>query len=143
MNIRYTYAIPLHCLHKHLYGGVSLQSVFPTGTDRSLGSEKWQLYPGIGTVYFRGYDEAPSGTISLMVEYRFSYAGNENRPDIRILAFAPNVDWWFKKGYIGYYGSWTYNLESQIFDLHLDVEIGYNLAHRLVLYTTVAGKTYL
>lgn len=133
INVRYVHAIPLHSLNNRLYGGFGLEAVLPTATDKSLGSGKWQAWPGIGAVYFRGDGKNTSGTVSLMCEYRFSYAGNKDRSDIRVLAIGPNIDWWFKKGYIGYYGTWTYNFENEIFDLPLDVEAGYSLSSRFVV----------
>lgn len=133
MNLRYVHAIPLHGLSNRLYGGISLEAVLPTATDKSLGSGKWQAWPGIGAVYFRGDDKNVSGTVSFMCEYRFSYAGSRDRSDVRVLAFAPNIDWWFKKGYIGYYATWTYNFENEVFDLPVDVEAGYFLSSRFVL----------
>lgn len=133
MNIRYVHAVPLHALNNRLYGGVSLEAVFPTATDRSLGGGKWQAWPGMGAVYFRGNDKNISGTVSLMCEYRFSYAGNSDRSDIKILAVGPNIDWWFKKGYFGYYGTWAYNFENDVFDLPLDVEAGYFLSSHFVV----------
>ncbi len=133
MNIRYVYAVPLSKSNSRLYGGISGEAVFPTATDKSLGAGKWQMWPGFGVFYFRGEGKNTTGTMSLMVEYRFSYAGPKDRTDVKILAAAPNIDWWFKKGYIGYYATWTYNFENEILDIPLDVEAGYFLTSRLVV----------
>ncbi len=133
MNIKFMHTIPTHKMNNRLYGAYGFEMVLPTASHENLGSGKWQLWPGLGLIYFKGEGENTTGTYSLSFEYRFSFAGDKDRPDIKILAWAPNVDWWFKKWYVGYYATWTYDLENEILDIPVDIEVGYNIVSSLVL----------
>ena len=87
------------------------------------------------------------GSASFIVDYNFSYAGASTRPDIRVLGIAPNIDKWFKKGYIGYYATWTYNFENKIWDIPLDIEAGYPIAKQFTfsaeyILPLLANATY-
>ena len=119
---------------KHLFLGYKIGAVFPTATSGSMGTGKWQLQPGIGGAYFFGPKD-DKGSVLFAVEYRFSVAGDQNRDDINILAIIPNIDIWRKKWYLGYYATWTYNFDTEKFDLPLDVEFGYHICHNLVIAT--------
>ncbi len=129
INVR---VVRAHPLHKRLYFGYGLQLVMNTATDESLGGGKWDLRPGIGAIFFRGTPEDVNGTVMLSFEYRMTLAKEYGRTPANVLATAPNVDWWFKKWYIGYYATWTYDFETEIFDLPVDVEAGYFITPNLV-----------
>ncbi len=114
----------------HWYWGYALKTVFPTAASDALGDGKWQLHPGIGGNYFFG-ENNDKGSFLLAAEFRFSFAGDTDRDDIRTLAFVPNIDIWRPRWYLGYYATWTYNLETEYFDLPLDVEFGWFLTSKL------------
>ncbi len=116
----------------HWFWGYAVKAVFPTATSDALGGGKWQLHPGIGGNYYFGAND-DKGSITLAAEYRFSVAGDSNRDDIKLLAFIPNIDIWRPRWYLGYYATWTYNFETDYFDLPLDVEFGYFLTPKLVI----------
>jgi hypothetical protein len=108
-----------------LYYGANALFTFPTAGSALLGSGKWLADPGMGFIYFI---PNKGGSASFIVDYNFSYAGSSTRPDVKVLGIAPNIDKWFKKGYIGYYGTWTYNFENKKWDIPLDIEAGYLIA---------------
>ncbi len=130
INVR---AIHAHRLHDKLFVGYGLQLDMNTATDVSLGGGKWDLRPGVGLVYFRGTPEDVTGTAYLSLEYRTTLAKEAGRTRTNVLALAPNIDWWFKHWYIGYYATWTYDFENDIFDLPIDVEAGYSITPKLTL----------
>ncbi len=114
--------------------GYKVRAVFPTATSDYLGSGKWQLHPGIGGIYFMNNSK---GSVSFGVEYRFSYAGQSDRERVNVLGINPNFDFWFPKWYIGYYPSWTYNLDTYKWDIPLDIEAGYFIFPRFLLAAEV------
>jgi len=127
-----------------LYYGFNALFTFPTAGNSSLGSGKWLVDPGVGFIYFI---PNKGGSASFIVDYNFSYAGASTRPDIRVLGIAPNIDKWFKKGYVGYYATWTYNFEKKIWDIPLDVEAGYPIAKQFTfsaeyILPLLANATY-
>ncbi len=128
ISLKFSHAVVSH--NKQLYFGYSIQSVFPSATNESLGGGKWQLRPGVGFMYFR---DKLAGTYSFAVEYRFSFAGSSQASNVRALAISPNVDWWFKRWYIGYYATWLYDFESNILDIPIDIEAGYSVLSGLTL----------
>jgi hypothetical protein len=73
--------------------------IFPTATEDQLGSEKWQLAPSAGFVYYP--DNWNEGSFwGLKVLDQFDYAGDDDRTDINQLILQPflNVqlpDKWF------------------------------------------------
>ncbi len=116
----------------HWFWGYAIKAVFPTATSDALGGGKWQLHPGVGGNYYFGEND-DKGSITLAAEYRFSVAGDKDRDNISILAFIPNIDIWRPRWYLGYYATWTYNFQTDYFDLPLDVEFGYFLTSRFVI----------
>ncbi len=120
-------------LHESLFLGYGAQLVMNTATDPSLGGGKWDIRPGTGLIYFRGSPQDVTGTIEFTVEYRTTMAKDAGRTRTNVLAWAPNIDWWFPKWYIGYYATWSYDFANDHFDLPLDVEAGYNLLPNLTL----------
>lgn len=115
---------------KEVFYGAHCNLVMPTATYNTLGGGKWQAQVGAGAMHFRS---SATGTASIAVEYRFSFAGDNNRGDVRQLAISPNADYWGKGWYAGYYATWMYDFESDKFDLPLDVEAGFNVLPMLVL----------
>lgn len=124
VGLRYVHASPIH---GQLYAMYGAEFIFPTATDEVLGSGKWQAHPEAGMIYFLGSPDNVLGTISLGGGYKFDYAGSSSRPHINVWRIAPNFDYWAKKWYIGYYATWTYDLNSEIWDIPLDVEFGYTV----------------
>lgn len=133
INIRAVHATRLH---DKLFLGYGAQLVMNTATDNSLGGGKWDIRPGIGLIYFRGTSEHVTGTNLLSVEYRTTITKEGGVQRTNVLAIAPNIDWWIGRWYFGYYATWTYNFDSEIFDLPIDVEAGYSFTPKL----TVAGE---
>ncbi len=115
---------------KNTYLGAAGKIVFPTATDPVLGAGKFQAHPGIGGIYFFPKNK---GSVFFSTEYRFSFAGQKDMPGIKILALAPNIDYWGKKFYAGYYATWTYDFNAGRWDIPLDVEVGYFIAKHIVL----------
>ncbi len=130
INFRFIHTKPIH---EQLYWGYGGLLVLPTATDKSLGAGKWQLRPQVGMIYFMGNKDDVKGTIMLGAEYRFSFAGSSSRQKINVAAISPNIDYWAKKWYIGYYATWTYDFENDILDIPLDVEFGYSVSSHVVL----------
>lgn len=115
---------------ENVFFGYYVRFYFPTATQESLGSGKFQADPGWGFAYFF---PGLKGSVMFAVDYRFSYAGDRSRPDISVLGIAPNIDYWGKRWYIGYYPTYTYDFNKDVFDFPLDVEAGYFLTSRIVL----------
>ncbi len=130
INLR---AVHAHRLHDKLFLGYGMQLDMNTATDASLGGGKWDLRPGIGLVYFRGTPDDVTGTTLLSLEYRTTIAKEAGRTRTNVLALAPNIDWWFKHWYIGYYATWTYDFENDVLDIPVDVEAGYSITPKLTL----------
>ncbi len=120
-------------LYESLYLGYGAEFAFPTATDPALGAGKWQFRPELGAVYFFGKADEVKGSATLGVDYRFDYAGQSDRRHISVLGIVPNIDYWAPRWYIGYYATWTYDFNSRIFDLPLDVEFGYTLFPKIVV----------
>ncbi len=133
IDIRALYSTPVNLLHKRLYFATSCQLYLPTATSDNTGAHKWQVRPGIGLVFFRGSEEAVTGTYSLGVEYWASFAESSGHARTNTLAIMPNFDWWFHKWYIGYYATWTYNFETHMWDIPFDVEAGYTIFPHITL----------
>ncbi len=112
-------------IYKQFYLSYGAEFVFPTATDEMLGSGKWQAHPEIAGIYFLGQPNHVIGSAILGVGYQFDYAGAGDRAHISSFHIAPNIDYWGKKWYIGYYATWKYNLKNKVFDLPLDIEAGY------------------
>ncbi len=133
ISLRYTrYVFEI----KHWFLGYAMQVVLPTATSDALGGGKWQLRPAIGGNYYFGEND-DKGSILLAVEYRFSFAGDSDRDQVNILAFMPNIDIWRPRWYLGYYATWTYDFDTEYFDLPLDVEFGYSVTDKFVVSAEV------
>ncbi len=122
IKVRYVQA---SSMKNNLYVAYGAEMTFPTATDEALGAGKWQARPELGVVYFLGQPDKVIGSVILGVDYRFDYAGQSNRDHISVLGIIPNIDYWGDKWYVGYYATWTYDFKSEIFDLPLDIELGY------------------
>ncbi len=127
LNLRYTRVFGNI---KEVFYGAHCNMVMPTATNSALGGGKWQMQVGAGAMYFI---KESKGTVSFTAEYRFSFAGKQDRADVRQVAISPNVDYWGKNWYAGYYATWVYDFESSVFDLPLDVEVGYNIIPSLIV----------
>lgn len=114
-------------VYHHLYVAYGAELTLPTATDVHLGSGKWQGRPEVGIIHFIGTPDNIIGTVSFGVDYRFDFAGPSDRAKISVLGMAPNIDYWGKQWYVGYYATWTYDFESEILDIPLDFEVGYSL----------------
>lgn len=130
IHLRFIHAIPME---GHIYFGYGGELVIPSATDRSLGDGKWQLRPQAGVIRFFGTPERVRGTALFGIEYRSGFAGSGSRQRINVLAVVPNIDYWAKKWYAGYYATWTYDFENEMLDIPLDVEFGYNIFSRFTL----------
>ncbi len=130
VKVRYIHSSPVH---DKFFAGYGAELTFPTATDEALGAGKWQVRPEVGMVYFMGEPNHVLGSITLGVDYRFDYAGPSDRDHISVLGIVPNIDYWGKNWYIGYYATWTYDFNTEIFDLPLDVEFGYSILPPLTL----------
>jgi hypothetical protein len=142
--MRLTHVTPIK---EKVYLGYGAELVAPSATDESLGAGKWQLRPHAGMIRFFGTPDNVTGTALLSVEYRFGFAGSDSRQKINTLAVAPNIDYWTKKWYLGYYATWTYDFENDLLDIPLDVEFGYGIASNWVLSAEyilplLADRTY-
>ncbi|MNT19846.1 hypothetical protein D3C72_1551260 [compost metagenome] len=115
---------------ENFFYGYHVRFYFPTATQESLGSGKFQADPGAGFAYFF---PGLKGSIVFAVDYRFSYLGDGSRPDISVLGIAPNIDYWGNNWYIGYYPTYTYDFKNDVFDFPLDIEAGYFLTSAIVL----------
>ncbi len=120
-------------LYHQFYLAYGAEMILPAATDESLGTGKWQARPEVGFIYFMGQPGHEYGTIVLGADYRFDYAGSENRSHISMLGIVPNIDYWAKRWYVGYYATWTYDFNRNIFDLPLDVECGYSITPKVTL----------
>ncbi len=106
----------------HFYWAYAVETSFPTASNAILGSGKWLLKPGIGSLYFMDNNR---GSAVLAVNYQFSVAGDPDRKDVSIIGLVPNIDFWFPHWYIGYYPTWTYDFNNKTLDLPIDIEAGY------------------
>ncbi len=130
IKVRLLHATPLF---KNWYAGYGGEITFPTATDRSLGSGKWQMRPELGIIYFFGRPQETIGTFLFGVDYRFDFAGQSERNHISVLGISPNIDYWTKRWYIGYYATWTYDFISHTWDIPIDIEFGYNVYRKITL----------
>lgn len=113
-------------IYKQFYLEYGAELIFPTATDKALGKGKWQAHPKVAGVCFLGPSGDAIGTVLLGIGYQFDYAGQSDRPHISSLHIAPNFDYWGENWYVGYYATWKYDTRNKIFDLPLDVEVGYS-----------------
>lgn len=126
------------------FGG-ALLGTFPTASHTETGSGKYQLDPQVGGFYIFPKE---SGSVVLALDYNFSYAGHASRNDISVLGIMPNIDWWGKRAYAGYYPVWTYNFKTKQWDIPLDIEAGYMVVKKFYvsaewIYPLLKDKTYL
>ncbi len=126
-------AVHAHRLHDKLFLGYGGELVMNTATDNSLGGNKWDIRPGVGLIYFRGTPDHVTGTTLLSLEYRTTIAKEAGIQRTNVLAMAPNIDWWINRWYFGYYATWTYDFNSEILDIPVDVEAGYSITPKLTL----------
>ncbi len=75
--------------------------VFPTATEDELGTGKWSVGPTVGAIL-----SAPKWQITLLIQNRFSFAGDSNRPDVNRLLWQPIAVYFLEKGwYLGLQGT--------------------------------------
>lgn len=75
--------------------------VFPTATEDELGTGKWSVGPTVGAIL-----SAPKWQITLLIQNRFSFAGDSNRPDVNRLLWLPIAVYFLEKGwYLGLQGT--------------------------------------
>ncbi len=115
------------------YLGYGLEATLPTATESVLGSGKWQARPELGVMYFFGQPDHVKGSILLGADYRFDFAGQSNRSHVSVLGISPNIDYWGNKWYAGYYATWTYDFINKIWDIPIDVEVGYTFMPKWTL----------
>lgn len=114
----------------NIFYGAACKVVLPTASQSELGGGKFQAHPSIGGIYFFPHQK---GSVFFSAEYRFSFAGQEDKPGIKVLAISPNIDYWGKKFYAGYYASWTYDFNASKWDIPIDVEAGYFIIKNIAL----------
>ena len=87
--------------------------VFPTASEDQMGTGKWQIISTLGGRYFMP-EITPGSWIALITRYGVSFAGDQDRNDIKDLQFAPKL-------YIQLPGTWFVNFYPA-------TDIRYNLA---------------
>jgi len=141
MDLRYTRILGRG---RNTFWGASAQIYLPTASNEALGSGICQLRTGLGGIYLFPRSR---GSIFLSGEYRFSIH-KEGKANVSVFAWSPNCDYWFKKGYVGYYATWTYDFRAGRLDIPLDVEAGYPVFKNIVasfeyiLPLTSVGASY-
>jgi len=70
--------------------GFGAQLILPTARKDALGKGKWRLRPTAG--YRWSVNLTPGSFFQLTARYDFSFAGKDNRKDVRELQFAPNLE---------------------------------------------------
>jgi hypothetical protein len=82
--------------------------VAPTASDEVLGQGKWQTGPAVAVV-------APQkwGLAAGLIQYQQSFAGDDDRPDVRLLTFQPIVTYNLPQGYyLRSSAIWSFDFES-------------------------------
>ena len=68
------------------------QLIIPTGTDDQFTTGKWQLGPTVAAVY--QLPEVSRGSfVALLLRDTFSFAGDDDRPDINVFSVSPIFNW--------------------------------------------------
>ena len=93
----------------------------PTATDDELGTEKWSA--GLAVVAFAV--PSPQLQLGALVTWRASFAGEDAREDLNLLAFQPFYFWQLGQGtYLRGAPTWAFNLESGDFNVPVGFGIG-------------------
>ncbi|HSC55409.1 MAG TPA: hypothetical protein VLC98_17400 [Phnomibacter sp.] len=130
---------------KSTFFGAALLAGFPTASHEEIGNGKFTLDPQLGGFHVFNNE---TGSAVLALDYNFSYAGDPNRSNISVLGIMPNVDWWGKKTYAGYYATWYYNFITHKWDIPIDIEVGHQILKKVYLsaewiYPLQKDPTYL
>jgi len=106
--------------------GVGTQLIFPTATSKEFGDGKYRAVPSAGVRY--SLPAISDGSfVAGLVRYDVDYAGRDDRKDISVIEFAPELNIKFPRDfYLDFYPSSDirYNFLTQKWFVPIDVQIG-------------------
>lgn len=77
-----------------LIWGIGPSFLFPTATDKMLGTEKWSAGPAAAVVYINGH-----WIIGAVAQNVFSFAGDDSRQDVNVMTVRPIINYTLPKGW--------------------------------------------
>ena len=101
--------------------GVGPQLAFPTASEDETGSGKYQ--GGLAAVYFNG--DKPHFQWGGLVTWRASFAGDDDRDEVNVIAAQPFYFFQLGKGFY-FRGApiWVYNLETDNYHIPMGLGVG-------------------
>ncbi len=82
--------------------------VAPTASDDVLASGKWQAGPAVAIVAPQSW-----GLLAGLIQYQHSFAGEDDRPDVRLLTYQPIITYNLPQGwYLRSSAIWNFDFEN-------------------------------